>query len=54
VDVSNFRLMSELLYEFDCQYGSTPLHDASMFHHAQVVELLLTANADPNAADKVR
>jgi hypothetical protein len=25
-----------------------------MFDNAQVVEVLLTANADPNAADKVR
>jgi hypothetical protein len=34
--------------------GWTPLHKASIGGHVPVVEMLLKANANPNATDKVR
>ena len=34
------------------EYGSTPLHMAARYGHGAVVELLLRAGADKNAANK--
>ena len=35
------------------QYNSTPLHSAATIGHSGAVQLLLTADGDPNAQDYV-
>eukprot|EP00656_Telonema_subtile_P054685 TRINITY_DN8231_c0_g1_i3.p1 TRINITY_DN8231_c0_g1~~TRINITY_DN8231_c0_g1_i3.p1 ORF type:complete len:223 (-),score=37.67 TRINITY_DN8231_c0_g1_i3:293-961(-) len=47
------QLRPERVHERDWA-GNTPLHCAAHHHDANITRLLLEANADPNATDKVR
>lgn len=42
-----------LIPNFRLQWGDTPLHDSAGKGHTEVTSILIDANADPNAVNKV-